>query len=86
MVAADLSPSTISSALDGVRVAYFDGRFPEAAVLLANEVHAISVSLSCSLWWYFNPMFCGLQFEIPKIYCSNLMFLSDWHMGAFSAL
>ncbi|PRQ25649.1 putative ketohexokinase [Rosa chinensis] len=37
MIPDDLSPSSLSSALDGARLAYFDGRLHETALLVAQE-------------------------------------------------
>lgn len=45
MIPDDLSPSSLSSALDGARLAYFDGRMHETALLVAQEVAVIFVFL-----------------------------------------
>lgn len=37
----ELPLSTLLSALDGARIAYFDGRLPETAIVIAQEVIAI---------------------------------------------
>ena len=45
MIPDDLSFSSLSSALDGARLAYFDGRHPETALIVAQEVTLIFVFL-----------------------------------------
>lgn len=46
MVPDDLSRENLLSALDGARIAYFDGRLPETALVIAQEVIFICVSSS----------------------------------------
>lgn len=41
MIPSDLSQTSLSSALDGARVLYLDGRIHETALLVAQEVTAI---------------------------------------------
>lgn len=38
MIPEDLSKSSLLSALDGARLVYFDGRLPETALVVAQEV------------------------------------------------
>lgn len=41
MIPDDLSESTIFSALDGARILYLDGRLPDTAIIVAQEVIVI---------------------------------------------
>ncbi|XP_004290006.1 PREDICTED: ribokinase [Fragaria vesca subsp. vesca] len=45
MIPDDLSPSSLSSALDGARLAYFDGRLHETALLVAQEATRRSIPI-----------------------------------------
>jgi hypothetical protein len=45
MIPDDLSFSSLSSALDGARLVCFDGRLPETALLVAQEVTVIFMFL-----------------------------------------
>lgn len=45
MIPDDLPFSSLSSALDGARLVYFDGRLPETALLVAQEVTVIFMFL-----------------------------------------
>lgn len=54
----DLPLSTLLSALDGARIAYFDGRLPETSILIAQEVIVIMFSnvsallvIKCTTGW-----------------------------------
>lgn len=46
MVPDDLSQENLLSALDDARIAYFDGRLPETALVIAQEVIFNSISSS----------------------------------------
>lgn len=41
MIPEDFPQSTMSAALDRARIAYFDARLPETAILIAQEVIVI---------------------------------------------
>lgn len=45
----ELSQTALLSALDGARIVYLDGRLPETAMIVAQEVIVILFSHSCAL-------------------------------------
>lgn len=45
MIPSDISSSTLKSALDGVKLAYFDVRLHETALIIAHEVSVVVSNL-----------------------------------------